>query len=328
MPRLGFRTAGPAAALACALWVLAGCGGDPGPLWPATMAFTALEAQPKGLASGPAPATLWVSGFDRDWVLEVDTDTRKVRRTLRVRSGPSDLVPDPARRSLYCLHLKENALSLIGGDPPAVERNLATGDISLASAVLRPNANELWVCDGLSKLHILVPKSMALEASWPVGRYPQKLAFSPDGRTAWVTLKGENTLVALDGDSHRELARVPTGIYPRDVLWARGTVCVSNYGSDDISLIDAATYRERTRVKVRNQPNALALQGNILWVACQDSYRLLAVDVASARVLGSIKIGFYPGELLALPGGVLAVADPRGKRVAFVTPSVPPPPAR
>ncbi len=325
MPRTAPGTAGPVVALTCALWVLAGCGGDPSPLWPATVAFTALEAQPRGLASGPAPETLWVSAFDRDLVFALDTAAHTVRRTLRVRSGPADLVPDPARRSLYCLHLKENALSLIGGDPPAVERSLATGDISLASAVLRPNANELWVCDGVSKLHVLVPKGMSLEASWPVGRYPQKIAFGPDGRIAWVTLKGENALVALDADTHRELARVPTGIYPRDVLWTRGTVCVSNSGSDDISLVDAVTFRERARVKVRDQPNALALQGGLLWVACEGSYRLLAVDAASARVLGSVKLGFYPGALRALPGGALAVADPRGRRVAFVTPAVPSP---
>jgi YVTN family beta-propeller protein len=320
MPRSSFRAAAGLALLGLAL---AGCGGDPSPVLPVTAAYTDLDAQTRDLVAGFDPGTLWVSGYDVDQVFEVDPAAHVVRRTLHVRSGPGGLVPDPARRSLYCLHLKENAISLIGGSPTAVERSLATGDISLASGALRPDADELWICDGTSKLHILVPKAMSLKASWPVGRYPQKLAFSPDGRQAWVTLKGENLVVVLDADSHRELARIPVGIYPRDILWAKGTVCVTNNGSDDVSLLDASRLRERVRIKVRAKPSGLALRGRTLWVACEDSYRLMAIDLVQGRVIGSVKTGFYPGALLALADGTLVVADPRGRRLAFLTPTQP-----
>jgi len=320
MPRRSRPAARAAAGLVWVALALAGCG-DSTPVLPVTAAYTDLGAQVYDLVRGLTPRSLWVSGFDQDQVFEVDASTRAVLRTLRVRSGPADIIADPARHALYVLHLKENALSIIGGDPPAVERSLGTGDISLASGRLRPGADELWVCDGLSKLHVLVPKGMQLKFEWPVGRYPQKLAFTPDGRYVWVTLKGENCVVVLDAGTHQEIARVPTGIYPLDLLVVGTTVCVSNYGSHDVSLLDLTQRVERARVKVRRNPNALSARGGTLWVACEDSYRLMAIDVAKAQLIGSVKTGFYPGAVLALDDGSLVVSDRRHHRLAFLTPT-------
>jgi YVTN family beta-propeller protein len=149
------------------------------------------------------------------------------------------------------------------------------------------------------------------------------LAFSLDGHTAWVTLKGENALAAVDAESGKELARVPVGIYPRDVVMAGTTACVSNYGSNDVSLVDTVKRAELARIPVRNEPNALTLQGKTLWVSCEDSYRLVAINVAQAQVIGTIKTGFYPGDLEALASGALAVCDPHHNQVVIFTPQTP-----
>lgn len=309
-----------AAGLLALLLGLAGCAADRSPSLPVVVTTVDLGAQPRDLVPGLKPGTLLVTCFKDDTVWEVGLEPLAAARPLAVRQGPAALVPDPGRGCVYCLHLRENALSILAGDPLRVERSLGTGDISLASARLRPDSGELVVCDGVSALHTLIPKGMQVKNKISAGRYPQKLAFSRDGRLVYVTLKGENALIAIDLETSQEVARVATGIYPRDVLLVGNTACVSNYGSGDVSLIDITTFTERARIKVRRNPNALAARGNTLWVACEDSYRLLAVDVSRALVIGSVKLGFYPGAVLALENGSLAVADPRGNRLALVTP--------
>lgn len=302
---------------------LAGCAADHVPVLAVSMAFTPVGAQPRDIEPGPAPQTLLVSSWKDDKVDLVGIPQGSVLRSLAVRRGPSDLIPDPAHGCTYCLHLGENAVSWLRGNPPRVERSLGTGDISLAGGTLRPDRGELWICDGVSAVHVLVAGSLEIKDKFNVGRYPQKIAFSRDGRYAFITLKGENALVMLDIAARREAGRVATGIYPRDLLLVGNTACISNFGSRDVSLVDVTTLKERARLRVRRNPNSLSARGNTLWVACEDSYRLVAVDVARAAVIGTVKTGFYPGTIKALPDGTLAVADPRHNRIALIAPQAP-----
>jgi len=306
--------------LAVSVGLLSGCTADRSPVLPVSVAFVAVGGRPCAVELGLAPDTLLVSCMDAQAVYEVDLQTRAQIRCLTVRSGPGDLVPDPARQSAYCLHLRENALTLIGGNPPVVERTLGTGNISLASGALRPGHNEFWICDGVSAIHALIPKGMQVKDKINVGRYPQKIAFTRDGRFAFVTLKGENAVAVIELDQRREVARVAVGIYPQDILLVGNTACISNNGSHDVSLVDTVQYRERARLKVRRKPNALSAHGNTLWVSCEDSYRLVAINVAQAVLIGTVKTGFYPGKVKALADGSLAVADLRHNRIAIITP--------
>lgn len=305
-------------ASACIGIGLCACAPEQAQVLPAAKAFVATDLQPQALAPGLEPQTLVVACLQADSVYEVSLKTLALGRRLHLPNGPGALIPDAERQSLYCLHRRANIISILSGRPLRAERSLGTGDMALASGALRPGANELWICDGISALHVLVPKAMQIKDRLQVGRYPQKVIFAPDGRTALITVKGENALVFWDIPERREAGRIAVGIYPRDVVIAGNLAAVSNFGSHDVSLIDLGARKETARIKVRRQPNSLAVQGSTLWVACEDSYRLEAIDLKQQKVLGTVKLGFYPGALLALPDDALAITDPKGNRVAVV----------
>jgi YVTN family beta-propeller protein len=49
------------------------------------------------------------------------------------------------------------------------------------------------------------------------GSSPNSLALSPDGKTLYVTLGGENAVAVIDVASQKLLGRIPTGWYPSSV---------------------------------------------------------------------------------------------------------------
>lgn len=302
---------------------LVGCTADKSPVLPVTSVVLAVPKHPVCLSTGLEPGTLLVACSEARTVLVLQPAPARVLYTVTLPFPPADVLADATNRMAYVLHAQNDSLSQLSGSPLKLEKSLSLGTASLAGAALRPGYNEVWLCDGVSAVQVLTAGRLQLKRTLPLGRYPQHLAFSLDGHTAWVTLKGENALAAVDAESGKELARVPVGIYPRDVVMAGTTACVSNFGSHDISLVDTVKYVERARVPVRRQPNALALQGKTLWVACEDSYRLVAIQVTQGQVIGSIKTGFYPGDLEAQPNGSLAVCDPQHDQVVIFTPQVP-----
>jgi YVTN family beta-propeller protein len=85
------------------------------------------------------------------------------------------------------------------------------------------------------------------------------LAVSPDGREVWVTSEMDNAMYVYGLKAEKVTAHVPTGIGPNWVTFSPDGkyVCVSNAGSDDVSIIDARTRREVARIKTGSQPKRL-----------------------------------------------------------------------
>jgi DNA-binding beta-propeller fold protein YncE len=312
-----------AGCLLAAAW-LSGCVVDKSPVLPVTAYEVEVGRMPLAFTAGLAPQTLLVSCENDDAVYALASDRRTVAQVLKVRKGPNFLIPDLDHSAIYCLHLRENSISILSGKPLSVVRSLGTGDIGLASGALRPGTSELWICDGISSIYGLVTPGLQLKGRIHLGRYPQHIAFSRDGQYAYVTLKGENAVAQVDLRTELETKRVAVGIYPHDIVLAGNTACVTDTGSDEVSLLDTVEMKETARISVRPKPTSLSLLGATLWVSCEDSYRLVAINVSQARVIGTVKTNFYPGAIKALDDGTLVVADPRGNRVVFLTPAAAP----
>ena len=78
-------------------------------------------------------------------------------------------------------------------------------------------------------------------------------------RRLWVTSLLDDTLYVYELKSQKIVARVSTGSGPNWVAFSPDGkyVCVSNAGSDDVSIIDAQARREVTRIKVGRVPKRL-----------------------------------------------------------------------
>src|SRR5260370_9796947 len=100
-----------------------------------------------------------------------------------------------------------------------------------------------------------------ITAHIPVGPLPYALDFSPDGTRLFTTTSGNDTLLAVDIESHAILARARTG---REPVLARvtpdgKTILVVNRHDGSLGIHAAATLRLRGSVAVVAQPEDVTI---------------------------------------------------------------------
>jgi YVTN family beta-propeller protein len=55
-------------------------------------------------------------------------------------------------------------------------------------------------------------------ATIPVGRGPDWLTFTPDGRRCYVSSAGSNSVSSIDTATLKELSRIPVGKIPKRII--------------------------------------------------------------------------------------------------------------
>ena len=123
---------------------------------------------------------------------------------------------------------------------------------------------------------------------------------------AFAVLREDGVLGVFDTGSESEVARVRLGVDPIQVLTSLDgdLLYVSNLGSDEISVIETATFRVVDHIAVAAQPldMALSADGATLYVANSGAAALSSIDLATRTVTESTSIG----QLGDGPYGVVA----------------------
>ena len=102
---------------------------------------------------------------------------------------------------------------------------------------------------------------------------------------AFTALRGDDAIGVVDTDTRRELARIPVGDEPIQVLLAGNQLFVSNLSSNDLRVIDTATFRVQARIETAVQPldMALAPDGKTLYATNSGASALTIVDIESGQ---------------------------------------------
>ena len=102
---------------------------------------------------------------------------------------------------------------------------------------------------------------------------------------AFNALRDDDVISVVDTDTHRELARIPVGDEPIQVLLAGDQLFVSNLSSNDLRVIDTATFQVQARIETAVQPldMALAPNGKTLYATNSGTSALTIVDVESGQ---------------------------------------------
>jgi YVTN family beta-propeller protein len=86
---------------------------------------------------------------------------------------------------------------------------------------IRPDQKELWECDvEHHEVHVYditgeTPKQIA---TIPLGSRLYWLTFSPDGKTCYVSARGDNAVAVVDTQTKKVITRVPAGKEPKRLL--------------------------------------------------------------------------------------------------------------
>ena len=158
---------------------------------------------------------------------------------------------------------------------------------------------------------------------------PVEMAFSPDGKHAWVSNyamygtgfgpEGLDSCTAGDGTATSLVYRVntqsyaiekavPVGAVPKYVAVTPDgrRVLVTNWCSADLSVIDTATSTEVARIPLRGEhPRGIATSpdSRTAYIALMGSDRLVRVDLASGAVLDYARTGDGPRHVVSSPDG-------------------------
>jgi len=218
------------------------------------------------------------------------------------------------------------------------------GHDMIGDVTLSPDGRLIYAADLYHDSVVVInPQSGMLIERIKTGRRPYRILFHPDGKSFFVTSWADGTLGHYDALSGSELARLPLGPHPTDILWRNGgpsdalegeptwtarlfvaaantnsVYAISVNSAKDLSVVERINVAMTPWQPLGMTPSALALSpdGKRLYVACSDGNVAAVVDVTGehSRVEGFIPTGWYPTAVRTLPSGTLVVINGKGVR--------------
>jgi YVTN family beta-propeller protein len=136
----------------------------------------------------------------------------------------------------------------------------------------------------------------------PVGKGPEGMDLSPDGREVWAANSAEGSVSVIDVAAKRVTASldVKTKRSNRLKFTPDGKlVLISDDGGGELVFVDAATRKERKRLKVGKGPEGTLIQpdGAKAYVALSGENAVAVVDLKSLEVTAKIATGNGPDGL-------------------------------
>ncbi len=214
----------------------------------------------------------------------------------------------------------------LGLDDGTVQQQVPVGDTPLRLAVTPAG---VWVSEFRAGTVSLVDASTNRRTvTVPVGAQPEGL--TTDGKHLWVVLQQDARLAELDATTGAKVRTValPSGGEPRLAAYAPAvggrpaTVWVSDYGGNRVVPVEAATGKVGAPVPACAAPQALAVAGRTLWLACQDGW-LVTVDLVTHRATRATDLRQLDGnpDAIAVADGVVWTALSTGPVVLRVDPA-------
>ncbi len=140
---------------------------------------------------------------------------------------------------------------------------------------------------------------------------------------AFTALRGDDAIGVVDTGTRLELARIPVGDEPIQVLLNEGKLFVSNLSSNEISIIETATFQVLTHIETADQPldMTLAPGGQTLYASNSGAGTLTIVDIESerARTIRLEGIGSGPYGIAATSAKIFTT-DIANNQVLVVSP--------
>jgi len=132
----------------------------------------------------------------------------------------------------------------------------------------------------------------------PVGKQPEAIDLSPDGKEVWIGLNTEGMVEVVDVVGYKSVAKIDTKGRPYRVRFTpdgKHVVCTI-FGSKEVVVIDAATRKELRRMKVAGEPYGLVFSndGKTAFITTVGPDEVLKIDLEKIEVKGRVTVGKTP----------------------------------
>jgi YVTN family beta-propeller protein len=190
----------------------------------------------------------------------------------------------------------------------------------VASAALPSGAQSLAYVTSAAQgtVSVIDTRTGKVASTFDAGRAPRAIAASVDGARIYVGDR-DGALIEHDVFENKASARMKLGAGARAIHRSPGGRLLAVVLEDraDIALVDTPTLRVQHTVRLAGTkagPAAFSPDGRWLYAAAGDGDSVEIIDVASAAVVGSIRVGRGSRGIAFLPDGsraYVAVADAR-----------------
>src|SRR5688572_970536 len=143
-----------------------------------------------------------------------------------------------------------------------------------------------------------VPPAGSKVTHIPIGKQPEAIDLSPDGKEIWAGLNVENAIDIIDTATNKFKERVNIGGRPYRVRFTPDGKYVVNTmaATKELLIIDAATRKETKRIKLESAPFGIVFSadGKIAFVSVVQPDLVLKINLESGEVLGRVDTGKAP----------------------------------
>lgn len=158
----------------------------------------------------------------------------------------------------------------------------------------------------------------AVVAKIPVGLHPAHVVLTPDGRFAYVTNGGDNSVTVIDAAARSVVATIAVGKFPHGVRFAPDgrQVYVANLKGGTVSVIDVESRKEVAQIPVGKGPAQVGFtpDGRLAFVSLSQEKAVAVIDPATRKVTRKISVGTVPIQLSATPDSRTLLVANQGSR--------------
>ncbi|HRH45412.1 MAG TPA: YncE family protein [Pyrinomonadaceae bacterium] len=132
----------------------------------------------------------------------------------------------------------------------------------------------------------------------PVGKQPEAIDLSPDGKEVWAGLNVDGAIDIIDTAQNKVVGRVDTGGRAYRVKFTPDGkyVYASMINTKELAVIDVATRKEIKRIKLESVPLSIVFSkdGKTAFVSAVQNDFVLKIDLEKGEVVGKVETGQSP----------------------------------
>ena len=251
-------------------------------------------------SGGVAAGKVYVANEMADTVSVLDAETFKVLATLRVGKMPHNVQVSPDGKRVWVTN---------NGEPDPVGAAPAHQAMGKGEHAAMAKNGALWTID---------TGNDAVVAKVPVGLHPAHVVQTPDGRFAYVTNGGDDTVSVIDAAAQRVVATIAVGRFPHGIRFSPDgkQAYVANLKGGTVSVIDIASRTEVAQVPVGKGPGQVGFtpDARLAFVSLSEEAAVAVIDPATRKVIRKIPVGSVPIQLFATPDSRTLLVANQGSR--------------
>ena len=248
------------------------------------------------IAFSPDGERGYIGCFNSNDVTVFDRKTNRTIAEVPAGDHPMSLVVTPDSRKVLVSHQSNDNIWVLDTKTNSIVRHLdegwgnlqwaGSGTILYQSQVFRPF------------VYRIDPNTLSISRKISVGGRPLGLAFTPDGRYAYIANFDLNELEKIDTQADSVVARLGGVQGPRGIaITPDGKLAyVTNVQQGRVSVVDLDKQTLIKEISVGAAPTSVAItpDGTCAYVSCQGASKIAVIDLARNEVVQSIEVADNP----------------------------------